>query len=216
MRKPDLPGTYRVVPRGGAWMLSGVRLNGTRIKVRDLSRVQAERMGAEIFGRGAPSVPATQPNPPPAPGGPIPPVELDAWGLPIRVKPENVANLNATLGVGPPPGTAQPNPEEKAKQAKRNENARSLMELAGIGWTAADVYLGRWICEKRGLEPVTPNKEQVKDLREVSKETFIEMFGDKDIKPWQMMFLLSIGIPVSMWIQSPKKKEEKAQLKAVP
>lgn len=227
MRRPDKPGTYRVVARNGKWMLSGVRLNGSRVKMRDLSRVDAERMGAQIFGAGVtPVIPGVthkfalgrDGEEPPAGAIPV----VDDWGLPIRVKTEDVANLNASLGITPQPVVNLE--EEAAKKAKRAKNAHSLMELAGVTWAAGSVWAGRKLCDNTGREAGKPNQTQVQDLRDVTKETLTEWFGDHEVKPWQMMILLSFGIPISMFLQAPRKpqskidaeKAEKANLKSVP
>jgi len=220
MRTPDKPGTYRVQhSRKGGFLLSGVRANGSRVKVRDPSRVTLEKMGRDIFGSGggspiispiAPSIVSQDPT-------------VDDWGLPIRVKADNVAGLNASLGITPPVvGQSLPDLEEETeKKLKRAKNAKSIMELAGVCWASGSVWAGRRVCEKTGRVPVTPSTEQVRDLRDVTKETFAEWFGDNEVKPWQMMILLSFGIPISMFLQSPRRKltdEERAKssLKSVP
>ena len=218
MRRPDKPGTYRVVPRNGRFMLTGVRVDGSRLKVRDLSRVDAERMGAQIFGppkasNGGTPVATT----PPSVSAPAVSTAVDDWGLPIRVQAKDAANLNAALGIAPQPAISPiADTAEKEKQEKRAKNARSIMELAGVTWAAGSVWAGRKLCENTGREPVKPSSEQVKDLRDVTKETFTEWFGDHEVKPWQMMILLSVGIPLSMFLQSPRKKEDKLNLKVVP
>lgn len=86
-----------------------------------------------------------------------------------------------------------------------------------MGYAAGTVALSRRMVVSAGKEPVNPNPKQVNDLADCTKETLIEWFGDREIKPWQMMFLLTIGIPAAMWLQSPKvKPEDKRNLKSVP
>ena len=230
MRLPDKPGTYRVVPRNGKWMLSGVRWNGSRVKVRDLSRVEAEKMGRDIFGGGTPAPTSVIPgvthkfalgkDGDPLPLGAIP--VIDDWGLPIRIKDENVAGLNAAFGIAPPPVVPQqPSAEEEAKRERRLSNAKSLMELGGVTWAMGSVWAGRKLCERTGREAPMPSKTQVKDLQEVTQETLIDFFGnDVGLKPWQLMILLSLGIPFSMFLQArklPPSEDKKADhLKSVP
>lgn len=225
MRKPDKPGTYRVVPsRKGGFMLSGVRLNGSRVKIRDASQVRLERMGRDIFGSGG-GTPIISPIAPTSAKTSTADTTVDDWGLPIRVNAANVDSLNASLGVKPvepaPGQTPQESIEEEEKRLKRAKSAKSIMELAGVVWASGSVWAGRRVCEKTGRVPVTPSQEQVRDLRDVTKDTFSEWFGDHEVAPWQMMILLSFGIPISMFLQSPKRKlteEEKlkSSLKSVP
>jgi hypothetical protein len=116
-----------------------------------------------------------------------------------------------------PTGTAPTPKDVEEKRVKRAKQAKSLMELAGISFAAGDVWLARKVCDRAGKEPLNPNARQVNDLAEVTKETLAEWFGDREVKPWQMMFLLAIGIPISMLIQSPKKvAQPDAKLKSVP
>ena len=201
-------------------MLTGVLRNGKRHKVPGLTRFDAETLGAKLFGGGIPSVDTPAHTPTPTTGvTATSPVEVDAWGLPIRLQADKKAELNASLGFTPQAENQPKSAEEIEKQQKRSKYAHSMMELVGVGVASGSVYLGRKACEMRKLEPLQPSKEQVKDLRDCTKETFVEWFGDHEVKPWQMMILLAIGIPVSMVIQSPKKKEEKSptgQLKSVP
>ena len=100
-------------------------------------------------------------------------------------------------------------PDDPLKKEKARKQAQSLMELAGIGWTAGSVWAGRKITERAGCEPVNPSKEHVKQLSTATQETLTDLFGDTEVKPWQMMILLTLAIPVSMLIQSPKKSPAK-------
>jgi hypothetical protein len=199
-------------------MLTGVRANGTRLKQKGLSRVEAERMGAQIFGfGGAPVVVPIAPTPTVTQAA-----QLDDWGLPLRIKQEDVADLNASLGIKPQPAAPPPPPEDAEKREKRAKTAKSLADMLGTAWTGGVVYAGRRLCEKtdRDAAGYKPNPEQVKDLREVTKDTITEMFGDHEVPAWQMMIFLSIGIPLAMFIQIPKRPKEKSEtspgLRAVP
>jgi hypothetical protein len=204
MRTPDKPGSFRIVPKAGALMLSGVRANGERVKVKGLSRDDAEAMAARLFPRpafdgGMGTKPVTD--------------VLDDFGLPpLRVSPTVVASAappnslpSTGVGVTASPIAAVDNAIAKAKKAKQ---AQSLMELTGLGWAAGTVMLGRKLTERAGKDPVKPSPRQVNDLADSAKDTLTEWFGDRDIKPWQMTILLTLAIPASMLIQSPKKKPE--------
>ena len=211
-RTADKPGTYRIVPKMGALMLSGVRATGERVKVRGLSRDEAEDMAARLFPR--PPLESSMPKP-------MGNFELDEFGLPpLRVSPNVVAsaappNSLPSTGVGVP---AQPIAavDTAAQKAKKARQAQSLMELVGMGWAAGTVWSGRKLTERAGKEPVKPNPKQVNDLADSTKDTLTEWFGDRDIKPWQMTILLTLAIPASMLIQSPKKKELPAQQQTSP
>lgn len=224
-RTPDKPGTYRVKAKGGVFVLSAVDAGGKRIKLEVNSREQGERLARDILGindrvgNTSGSIGPIQQS-----SAPTPQTPLDDFGLPIslRVSPETVASVQQSFGLGtgqPAATTPTPvNPKDvEEKRVKRAKQAKSLMELAGISLAAGDVWLARKVCDWAGKEPVNPNPRQVNDLAEVTKETFAEWFGDREVKPWQMMFLLAIGIPISMLIQSPKKASEpEAKLKSVP
>ena len=220
-RTADKPGTYRVYERNGGFVLSGVRTNGERAKLRDLpSRAEAERLAKDLFGLSNTVASGIGP----IPSMPQSPTPVDDWGLPIRVSAETVASVQQSFGLGgtnTPPVTG-PNPvsakETEEKKIRRAKQAKSLMELAGISFAAGDVWLARRVTTNLGREPVNPNPKQVNDLADATKETLVDWFGDREVKPWQMMFLLAIGIPISMLIQSPKAKqiEPESKLKSVP
>jgi hypothetical protein len=107
--------------------------------------------------------------------------------------------------------------EEAEKKASRTKHAKSLMGMVGMGWAAGTVAVSRRVITNAGKEPCKPDPKQVNDLADCTRDTFIEWFGDREIKPWQMMFLLTLGIPMAMWLQSPKvKTEDKRNLKSVP
>jgi hypothetical protein len=229
-RKPDAPGTYRIKRQSnGGWLLSGITTTGRRLKLPGLTYADAERTAVEVFGARPDSSALSQSQTAPIIGPITPtPTKTDDWGLPIGVSVDTAAQVNSALGipnapqatkVGTQPALSAPdNAEMVATKAKRAKQAKSIMELAGISFAAGSVWVGRRITAAAEKDCVNPNPTQVKDLAEVSKETFTEWFGDYDIKPWQMMFLLAAGIPLSMFIQSPKKKKVMPQpdLKAVP
>lgn len=153
---------------------------------------------------------------------PAPKPALDEFGLPAipRLGAQQTQNLNAGLGIAtaaPPTVTPQAvTTVEDEKKVKRAKSAKSFMELAGVAWAAGSVWVGRKACEKLDKEQVSPNPKVVNDLAEVSKETFAEWFGDIDMKPWQLMVLMSFGIPLSMVLQARKKPgAAKPDLKAV-
>lgn len=225
-RSPDKPGTYRVrQAKGGGYRLSGVRTDGRRVRMGGLSEVEANELAAKLFPN---VIKAAQT---------ITQVtdqweKTDDWGFPLRVGEETVASVAKAFNLRDPSDTAPsiasipkpestPSPDEVAKKEKRAKNAKSLMDMAGIAGAAGDVFIARRLCEAVNKEPVKPDPKQVNDLRDSIKETLTEMFGDKEIAPWQMMILLALGIPISMLIQSPRKKEisaeeKKAELKSVP
>jgi hypothetical protein len=228
-RLPDRPGTYRIKRQpSGAWLLSGVTTTGRRMRIPGMSYADAEKTAREVFGDAQPL--GENPERVITPITPERPARTYDWGLPA-VSVDQAASVNSALGVQnanqaqadlktavpPPTQTTALVAVDLDKRAKRAKQAKSLMELAGISWAAGSVWAGRRLCENTGRVSVTPNPRQVNDLAEVSKETLVEWFGDTNIKPWQMMILLTIGIPLSMFIQSPKKQPAKApDLKAVP
>jgi hypothetical protein len=202
-RTPDKPGTYRIRPtQDGGFRLSGVKADGTRVKERFRHEFEAQGKAESIFGKK----------------------EYDDWGLPVssmRASAETVAGLNASLGIAPPGVSTAPPKVDPAKAAANSKFAQSLMEMVGMAWATGDVILARRLTENIGKDPVKPNPKQVNDLAESAKETLIGWFGDRNIKPWQMTILLSIGIPLAMMLQSPPKKVEASKqaqpdLKSVP
>lgn len=232
-RAADKPGTYRILTRfDGTNTLSGVRSDGSRVKVPGLSAVEAESMAKTLFGGETPKWSA--PNYPEnnSPNVSTTPVNtfLDDWGLP-KISPETAQSVASAIGIPPPqpptPTVAQVDAkvqEQKIKdaeiQAARKKYAKSLMELVGTGYASGIVMGSRRVVSNFGKEPCKVDAKQVKDLAEVSSDTFKELLGDMEVKPWIMMILLSLGIPISMWIQSPKRQIEQAsqspELKSVP
>jgi hypothetical protein len=193
-RTPDKPGTYRIKSTvDGGWRLSGVDKSGNRVRQRYSHEFEAQNAADLTFGKKV----------------------LDDWGIPIvqdmRAAPETVASLNANLGIKPDVPKVDP-----IKKQEQTKFAHSLMEMIGMAWATGDVMLARRLTEGMGKDPVKPNTKQVNDLAESAKETFVGWFGDRDIKPWQMMILLSIGIPLTMMLQSPLKKLPAEQQKPTP
>jgi len=151
--------------------------------------------------------------------------KLDDWGVLIRVTPETIASVASAVGVpvatGPVVATTLPTTVAKVettkeadeKRIKRAKHAKSMAEMGGIAYAAGDVWLARRITSAAGKEPVKPNPTQVNDLADVTKDMITEWFGDRDIKPWQMMLLLSFGIPIAMLLQSPKAKPKADETK---
>ncbi len=210
-RQPDKPGTFRIRPdKNGGMRLSGVRMDGHRVKIGKLTQREADEMATKLFP--APQVKPSLFAEPEQPTWD----KVDGWGMPV-VDDDAAASVAKTLNL-PPPGqppppveqaAPKPDPEEEARKARRAKNAKSLMDLGGIavGWTA--VTVGRKACDRLEKDAVKPDIKQVNELRESTKEMLIEMFGDSEITPWKMTILLFIGIPLSMIIQSPRRPKLK-------
>lgn len=217
-RTPDKPGTYRIKRHAdGTHTVSGKRLNGTRVKIPGFgTREEADLQARSLFGFGGINkIPPLPTVPPPSGSEP-----LDSFGLP-RITVASLPNFGAAAGKPAP----KPETEEEKRKKKMNDQAQSLMELGGVAWAAGSVWLGRKACDRLNKERIQPNPEQTKQLAAVTKETLIEWFGgDKVIKPWQMMVLLTIGIPLSMVLQArplpkpqtPAAKPEEPNLRVVP
>lgn len=219
-RQPDKPGTYRIRPskHGTGVRLSGLTLNGRRIRMDDISDAAARSIAATLFPK-----PET---PPMAAPQSLPSEATDDWGFPIRVSEDTISSVASTLNIpdpNKPPEVKPPVPtaEEIAKKEQRAKNAKSLMDMAGIAGSFGIVLVSKRITEAADKEPVNPDPKQVKDLRESIRETLTDLFGESEIAPWQMMILLALGIPISMLLQSPRKKriagtEPGPNLKSVP
>ena len=206
-RTPDKPGVWRILDRGKGLTLSGVNAQGRRVKVPVNSRDEAEKLAVSLF----PPLEGTKPA-------------ISAWeetddfGLPVSIKPsaDAVSSANAKLGI-PAPGEPVPptttalavRDENKARKAKQ---ADSLMEMIALGAGAGVVMGGVKLCEIRDKVPVKPNPKQVNDFTDSTAETLRGWFGDRDIKPWQMMILLGLGIPLTMLIQAKPKEKPAAEL----
>lgn len=207
-RKPDKPGEHRKRHQSdGWWRVSGMKLDGTRVKVQ---RFATEAEADAYISR---SFKATQ---------------YDDWGMPVtplptpdsmRMSPEQTASVNANLGVPPMPAPPTATEEE---QKRKKKMAMGLADLAGTAWATGTMVVSRRLTDSAGKVPVNPDPKQVQGLADATKETIQGWFGDREIKPWQMMILLTLGIPVVMLIQSPPKKPEQleaekaSKLKSVP
>jgi hypothetical protein len=212
-RTADKPGTYRIRQKlSGGWVLSGVRTDGQRVKVPVGSQFEGDKLAASLFPLGIAAGPVIPEITKPAPA-----LKFDDWGLPV-VTEESAQSVASAMGIPPTP-PPQPTPtvaEQDAKvkeaaaknaeiQANRKKYAKSLCELIGHGYAMGVVMGSKRAVTSLGKEPVKPSPKQVTDLAEVTKDTITEWFGDHEVKPWIMMILLTIGIPLSMYIQSPKK-----------
>jgi len=228
MRRKDKPGSFRIIDRGGTHMLSGVKVSGERVKIPGLTFADAEAIAARLFPTIGmiPNLPLVAPEP--FRMATASPFDDDAFWSSSAAKPsaETTANLNASMGIKPGPTIPLPSTvltaEEQEKKAARAKNAKSLMELIGVAGAAGDIMLGKKACEFFDKDPtINPSPRQVNDLADSIKETLTGWFGDREIKPWQMMMLLAIGIPAAMVIQAkpakPKDKTlpESAGLKSV-
>jgi hypothetical protein len=202
---PDKPGTFRIRPgKHGGKRLSGVRLDGRRVRLDGLSDSEADRLANELFPK-----PAQEPEP-------VQPIaswdQVDDWGFP-KISDDTLASVNKTMGVSPD-GQAvkkeepkKETPEEIEKRERRAKNAKGLMDLVSVAGSAGLVMVSRRITEAADKEPVKPDPKQVNDFRDNLRETLTDMFGERGIPPWQMTILLLCGIPISMLLQSPRKKK---------
>lgn len=222
-RPADIPGKFRVKSRSdGDWLLSGITLAGKRIRQRHGSEIEALRAGATLFRREEPgavppavATPTTQPSAPPTTS------PLDDWGLP-RVDELRAANVNKIFGLpGPGAQPAAPPVDEVAKarkaaeekaaaevanklKAKNVERYRELCDLLGIGYVMGVRVGSEWLTRRVGKEPVKTSKGHVTKLQEYTRDTLVDLIGERQLKPWQMMVLLTVAMPVSMMIQSPR------------
>ncbi len=206
-RSPDKPGTFRVRPaKSGGYRLSGVRKDGTRVRMGGLSEMEANELAGRLFPKAAPIIAAATEW-----------TKTDDWGLPLTVSDETIGSVAAAFKI-PDPNQPKvetsiaeipraPSPEETAKKEVRTKNAKSLMDLVAVGVAAGDVMLGRKLCEAVDKDPVKVDPKHTQDLRNNTREALQEMFGDSEIEPWKMAVLLGIAIPLGMLIQSPRKKK---------
>jgi hypothetical protein len=62
---------------------------------------------------------------------------------------------------------------------------------------------------------VRPDSKELKKLADNVKDGITETFGDTEVGPWTMVFLLTFAIPFSMFLQSrkltPEELEERAK-----
>lgn len=217
-RSKDKAGTWRISPKGGRFLLSGVTTDGERVKVFVGSRAAGETMAKSLFPG---TVDYSENNRPALESS----SSLDDWGYPVKLNESTVNPLNASLGVPPaPPPQAAPTPQavatakEASEKHKVNNNARakSLMELIAVGWTTAVVWSGEKITDAADCERVKPNPKMGKELTQNTQETLVELLGDMEVKPWIMMVLLSLAIPTLMLIQARKLTPEEIAAKKKP
>jgi hypothetical protein len=206
-RVADKPGTYRIREKGyGDYVLSGVKSNGRRIRIPFDSRQEAETFAATQFPTVGVSSTYTPASATPEVAKTPHEQRFDEWGLPL-VTEETARDVGAAMGI-PAPQPQQKVAEIDKKvaetQATRKKYAQSLMTLGGHAYAMGVVMGSNRLITAGGKVPVKPSPKQVTDLAEVTADTLREWFGDMEIKPWLMMCLLTIGIPLSMWIQSPK------------
>ena len=218
-RPADTPGKWRVRRRNdGDWLLSGLTSAGKRIRQRHGTEIDALRAGAQLFpreGSGASQPPAAAPGgttPSPAPPTTTP---FDDWDFP-RVAQGGGAAVNNILGIKPPttppPGAEQPKgapPKDEVKAARdakvKKENVeryKELCDLLGIGWVMGTRYLSEWATRSVGKEPCAVSKGHALKLREAARDTFVDLFGEVELKPWQLMILYTLAMPISMMLQS--------------
>lgn len=190
MPKRLLKGSFEIRPSGNGVELVGKRESGQKVKISLDNRQEADDLASKLF--------------------PKKDDKLDDWGLPLKVTPETASAVNTASGVQTTQTDTKSDPEKEKRKVK---TAKSLADMGGVLWATGTIAAGRRILTARGKELVNPDQGQVKDLRESFKDMVTDWFGDKEVKPWQMVILLTLGIPMSMYIQAPKKKPE---LKSVP
>lgn len=217
-------GEYRVTPKGGQFLVSGVRPGGQRVKLYANSQQEADSLVGTLFPKRSVTVTAPDWS------------ETDDWGIPLRVTESVVADIGTKLGINNLPGPIGTNgtnglphiprieganpalaapvkvdPVEVIKKAKLAGQAHSLAETIGLGMGWAVVNGGKKICERVDKIPPRANPDQVNALVDNTSATFKDMFGDREVKPWQMMILLGLSIPLSMLMQA-KDKEQPPKL----
>lgn len=205
-RTADKPGTYRIRAKGADWLLTGVDRSGRRIKVPFDTEANARSAVATFFPTSP--APSYVVNTTPAFTAP----SVDDWGIPL-VRPETTRAVADVLGVPPPippppvfdvPPVEIPDPADEKKKAESLARAKSICEFLGIAWAAGDVWVAKRMTRSLGKEPVQPSTKQVQELAKTAQSALTELVGDMEIGPWTMLILLSIALPVSMIIQSPK------------
>lgn len=206
-RRPDEPGKYRIKRKlDGTWWLGGLQKTGKRVRASFGTEREAKEAARTLFPQSPPVAVSPAPREPPT----------DDWGLPIAIGDSTAAAFNANLGVPLPPVNPDVppipvvDPDEAAKREKQKkqniENAKSLCEMLGIGWAAADVWAGNRIIEWRGKEPVKPAPSQVKGVANAMSIALQSTFGDMEVGPWTMCFLLTLALPCAMVMSATKDK----------
>ncbi len=213
-RAADQPGTFRVSDKAGAdgkFRLSGVREDGSRLKMRVSSLTEGYTLGQQLFAgiRHDPK-PVVLPT-----VGTAAAPTLDDFGLPVDWKmPEASAETIETTAPKLPPPTpgAVPTPTAPPPDAaEKRKNAESLAQIFGMGYTAIVVRKSTAFLEDRYETVPKTDPKTARSLADNFKKGITDTFGDREVGPWTMVILLTIGIPLTMWIQAsgPKKMEEK-------
>jgi hypothetical protein len=209
-------GEFRVTGKEGNYRLSGVRADGKRVTMPVTSLTEGHTLGQSIF-QGAKHAAR------PAPVVTVPgatPDQLDDFGLPVGLKLPQVST-DTIANMAPAPQTTTGNIVPK-KDSERNTNAKSLAELIGVGAAAGVAIASTKFLEARYEVVPKPSKKHLNDLADNVRKGFADLFGDREVGPWTMVLLLTLGIPIAMWLQSsePKKKTEgqpdKPNLSSVP
>jgi hypothetical protein len=204
-RQPDKAGTYRIRQINGEWKLAGLTNAGRRVRLAFNSEREALDAAATLFN--APKyVPSHVP--------------MDDWGLPMSVPgvpsiDQGVADaMGVAMGVDPPLPETTPFPEpapivdteaEKKREASM-ARAKSLCEFFGIAYAGGVAFGSKKLCAFIDLEPVNPSPKNVTELGKAACTAFQDLVGDWEVGPWTMLLLLSIAMPTSMILQSPKRK----------
>ena len=202
--KTAVPGSFKVQgKRDGSYVLVGVRQDGTRVRFKVGSLTEGHTLARSIF-QGAPAVATGQVTPPSGPN-----VAVDDFGLPVDFKLPQVSPETVRVGA-PPPAAPLPGPGPDPVKLERKGNAKSLAELIGLGGALGPAMLANKFLEPRYEYVPKPSKKHMNDLANEITAAITESFGDREVGHWTMVILLSIGIPISMWIQAsgPKKKVE--------
>ena len=210
-----IPGSFKVQSkRDGSYVLVGVRTDGTRVRFKVGSLTEGHTLARSIF-QGAPAQPTGQVPPPSSPNAAVDefglPVDykLPEFGLPVDYKLPEVSPETVRVGA-PPAAPAGPGPGPDPVKLERKGNAKSLAELIGLGGALGPAMLANKFLEPRYEYVPKPSKKHMNDLANEITAAITESFGDREVGHWTMVILLSIGIPISMWIQAsgPKKKVE--------
>jgi hypothetical protein len=219
-------GQWDVTPKDGRYLFRAHRDNGERVRMTVATRGEGDRLAAQLF----PSLAAARAAPAPAAAEVKVPADTDDWGLP-RVSPQAARAVNEAVGAAPappPPPDAQAVAAQKAAaeqeaqkveiQKRRRRYASTLCEMVGYGYAMGVGMVSANVRDPAEFDVVKPSPKHIGDLGECSKEALESTFGDKEIGPWTMTFLLSIGIPLSVFLQSRRKKKPDARvdLKSVP
>ncbi len=209
-RTPDKPGTYRVKPKRDGWAVSGVTREGRRVRTMFPTEGQARTAGVTLFG-GEPPPPSVQAT---SLGGQT--VQLDDWGLPVNVQTisdDTLKSVGASLGVAVPSSAPSPPPlvSNPERDQKARARAKTICEFLGVGVASADVWVARKLTKSIGKDPVNPSAKQVAGLATAWQEALADVMADRTIGPWTMAILLSLALPASMMLQSPKTPEKVAE-----